>query len=244
MPEVLDPISRDFYEERRRKWRRSAFWRGFLVAAVIAGVIALFGSGGPDVVDENRARVGHRAHHRRPEARRDARAHRRGRPGQGGRRSDQLARRHHGRIRGALRLAADGGREEAGRRGDGRARGVRRLHRRDRRRPYRRTRQHSDRLDRRDHGVSGPDPGDGAARDRARDGSIVGAQGRALAVPADQPGGAGGRGGAGRRGLRLVPRPRRRAARARGGGARPGGERRGLHRAAGARQRADRRNRR
>ena len=34
MPDPLDPITRDFYEERRRKWRRSAFWRGFLVAAV------------------------------------------------------------------------------------------------------------------------------------------------------------------------------------------------------------------
>jgi protease IV len=32
----LDALERDFYEERRRKWRRSAFWRGFLVAAVIA----------------------------------------------------------------------------------------------------------------------------------------------------------------------------------------------------------------
>jgi protease-4 len=51
MPE-LDPISRDFYEERRRKWRRSAFWRGFLVAAVIAGVIALLTGGGPEVSDE------------------------------------------------------------------------------------------------------------------------------------------------------------------------------------------------
>jgi protease-4 len=36
----LDALERDFYEERRRKWRRSAFWRGFLVAAVIAALIA------------------------------------------------------------------------------------------------------------------------------------------------------------------------------------------------------------
>lgn len=36
----MDVFERDFYEERRRKWRRSAFWRGFLVAAVIAGLIA------------------------------------------------------------------------------------------------------------------------------------------------------------------------------------------------------------
>ncbi|MSU92308.1 signal peptide peptidase SppA [Rhodobacteraceae bacterium 2CG4] len=27
----MDPITRDFYEERRCKWRRSAFWRGVLV---------------------------------------------------------------------------------------------------------------------------------------------------------------------------------------------------------------------
>lgn len=40
MTTELDPISRDFYEERRRKWRRSAFWRGFLVAAVL-GLILL-----------------------------------------------------------------------------------------------------------------------------------------------------------------------------------------------------------
>jgi protease IV len=36
----MDALTRDFYEERRRKWRRSAFWRGFLVAAVIAIVIS------------------------------------------------------------------------------------------------------------------------------------------------------------------------------------------------------------
>jgi protease IV len=48
----MDPITRDFYEERRRRWRRSAFWRGFLVAAVLAGVIALFSAGGPEVTDE------------------------------------------------------------------------------------------------------------------------------------------------------------------------------------------------
>ena len=52
MPEGMDPITRDFYEERRRRWRRSAFWRGFLVAAVIAGVVAIFFSGGPEVSDE------------------------------------------------------------------------------------------------------------------------------------------------------------------------------------------------
>jgi protease-4 len=48
----MDPITRDFYEERRRRWRRSAFWRGFLVAAVIAGVIAIFSGGRPEVSDE------------------------------------------------------------------------------------------------------------------------------------------------------------------------------------------------
>ena len=37
----MDPITRDFYEERRRKWRRSAFWRGFLVAFVLAAVVAV-----------------------------------------------------------------------------------------------------------------------------------------------------------------------------------------------------------
>ena len=34
--------SRDFYDERRRKWRRSAFWRGFGVAAAIAVVAGLW----------------------------------------------------------------------------------------------------------------------------------------------------------------------------------------------------------
>jgi protease-4 len=39
MPDGMDPITRDFYEERRRKWRRSAFWRGFAVAAVLALIV-------------------------------------------------------------------------------------------------------------------------------------------------------------------------------------------------------------
>jgi protease-4 len=40
----MDALERDFYEERRRKWRRSAFWRGFAVAAVIALVVAFLAS--------------------------------------------------------------------------------------------------------------------------------------------------------------------------------------------------------
>lgn len=52
MPEGLDPITRDFYEERRRKWRRSAFWRGFLIAAVVAGAIAIFAGARPELSDE------------------------------------------------------------------------------------------------------------------------------------------------------------------------------------------------
>ena len=128
-------------------------------------------------------------------------------------------------------LRADRG-EEAGGGGARRGRGLGRLRRGDRGRPYRRARQHADRLDRRHHGISRPDRGDGAARRRPRDGALLRAQGRALAVPPDEPGGAGARRGAGRRELRLVPRPRRRAARPRGRRARRGGERAGLHRAA------------
>jgi protease IV len=42
----VDALERDFYEERRRKWRRSAFWRGFFVAAVLAAILAVWlGSG-------------------------------------------------------------------------------------------------------------------------------------------------------------------------------------------------------
>ena len=42
----MDALESDFYEERRRKWRRSAFWRGFLIAAVLAAIIgAWLGSG-------------------------------------------------------------------------------------------------------------------------------------------------------------------------------------------------------
>ena len=37
----MEAFERDFYEERRRKWRRSAFWRGFLVAAVLSGIIGV-----------------------------------------------------------------------------------------------------------------------------------------------------------------------------------------------------------
>ncbi len=38
----MDALERDFYEERRRKWRRSAFWRGFLVAAVLAAILGFW----------------------------------------------------------------------------------------------------------------------------------------------------------------------------------------------------------
>ena len=38
----MDALERDFYEERRRKWRRSAFWRGFAIAAVLAILIGAF----------------------------------------------------------------------------------------------------------------------------------------------------------------------------------------------------------
>jgi protease-4 len=41
----LDALERDFYEERRRKWRRSAFWRGFAVAAVLAIVLSALSIG-------------------------------------------------------------------------------------------------------------------------------------------------------------------------------------------------------
>jgi protease-4 len=39
----MNALERDFYEERRRKWRRSAFWRGFLVAAVLAAILGSLG---------------------------------------------------------------------------------------------------------------------------------------------------------------------------------------------------------
>ena len=54
----MDVLERDFYEERRRKWRRSAFWRGFLVAAVLAALIgAWIGSSAIDAVTSHIARV-------------------------------------------------------------------------------------------------------------------------------------------------------------------------------------------
>ncbi len=37
----MTPLEIEQYEERRRKWRRSAFWRGFLVAAVLAIILGL-----------------------------------------------------------------------------------------------------------------------------------------------------------------------------------------------------------
>jgi protease-4 len=41
----MDALERDFYEERRRKWRRSAFWRGFFVAILMLVVLgAVLGS--------------------------------------------------------------------------------------------------------------------------------------------------------------------------------------------------------
>jgi protease-4 len=53
----MDALERDFYEERRRKWRRSAFWRGFGVAAVLALLIVGFvGSGDIAAVGDHVAR--------------------------------------------------------------------------------------------------------------------------------------------------------------------------------------------
>lgn len=42
----MDEITRDFYEERRRKWRRSAFWRGFFVALLLVGGLIVWGAWG------------------------------------------------------------------------------------------------------------------------------------------------------------------------------------------------------
>jgi protease IV len=53
----VDALERDFYEERRRKWRRSAFWRGFFLAL---GLLILIGVGlsflGLDTAREHVAR--------------------------------------------------------------------------------------------------------------------------------------------------------------------------------------------
>ncbi len=42
----MDALERDFYEERRRKWRRGAFWRGFGVALILGLILALVAFGG------------------------------------------------------------------------------------------------------------------------------------------------------------------------------------------------------
>lgn len=56
----MDALERDFYEERRRKWRRSAFWKGVLVT--VAGLFILFtvigmmtgvGPTGPHIAEVN-----------------------------------------------------------------------------------------------------------------------------------------------------------------------------------------------
>ena len=44
----MDALERDFYEERRRRWRRSAFWRGFGLAALIALIVAAFAGSDAD----------------------------------------------------------------------------------------------------------------------------------------------------------------------------------------------------
>lgn len=56
----MDVLERDFYEERRRKWRRSAFWRGFAVALVIGfvGWVIYAGSGETAHLGKQIARVG------------------------------------------------------------------------------------------------------------------------------------------------------------------------------------------
>lgn len=46
----MDALERDFYEERRRKWRRSAFWRGVLVTLLlIVGLVVVAGLWGGDL---------------------------------------------------------------------------------------------------------------------------------------------------------------------------------------------------
>ena len=190
----MDALERDFYEERRRKWRRSAFWRGFLVAAVLAAIIgAWLGSGAIDRrAAADRPLRGQRHHHRRPRPRRAAAGARRQRQRARGGRADQLARRHHGRVGGALRLAA-ADRRRRSRWWPSSARSRPRAATSRRSRPtissargntltgsigvimeYPDLTQVMDRL--------GIEPGDGA---------LVRAQGRALAVPADEPGGTG-----------------------------------------------------
>lgn len=53
----MDPLERDFYEERRRKWRRSAFWRGFFVALLLAAIAgAWLGSGAVETARDQIAR--------------------------------------------------------------------------------------------------------------------------------------------------------------------------------------------
>ena len=50
----MDDLTRDFYEERRHKWRRSAFWRGVLItlsAFVLLGVLVVILGGGPRFAD-------------------------------------------------------------------------------------------------------------------------------------------------------------------------------------------------
>jgi protease IV len=37
----MDVLERDFYEERRRRWRRGAFWRGFFVALLLVLIVSI-----------------------------------------------------------------------------------------------------------------------------------------------------------------------------------------------------------
>ena len=200
----MDALERDFYEERRRKWRRSAFWRGFLVAAVLAAVLAIWlGSAAVEIGTSHVARFEVKG--LITDDRRARRTAARAWPSNDSVRAVILRINSPGgttagseALFASLRAIAA---REAGRRRARRGRGLGRLRGGDRRRPHRGARQHADRLDRRHHGISGPDQGDEPARDRARDGALLRAQGRALAVPADQPGGARARRGADRRQL-------------------------------------------
>ena len=56
----MDVLERDFYEERRRKWRRSAFWKGVLVTVVglfviltVIGMMTGVGPTGPHIAEVN-----------------------------------------------------------------------------------------------------------------------------------------------------------------------------------------------
>ena len=238
-------LDSDVIVDRRRIRRKLTFWRVaaamLAIAAIVAvGVIATPGGRGAlRDVGLDRPHQYRGPDPQRPGSRRGAGAAGEFQ-GRGRHRAHQFARRHHRRLRTALRRAdAAEGEEAAGRGGRGTG-GIRRLHHGDRGRSHRRAADLAGRLDRRAVSVSEFYRPSENRRRQGRGSEVLAAESSAQRLRADQSGSARRAGFAGQGFLCVVSRPGERAARHGRRPARQGRGRAGLHRPSGGRSQADR----